>query len=408
MRIFLIYPEKLTLNAPLSGAPSVPMIIQGLIRAGHDVHYLGLTEPECDSMIPEYRGLYIHWNRFSFRPAYSDFLQVPQKASFWTRQKFRMLRYLTWLFLNWEAALNIRQIFSKIKPDLIYLATPLLGPVAAYIKTLYPRIPVVMRILGVQNAYLYIKDPFLPMRQLMLYVSFKAGCDGYIITDDGTRGDMVARRFGIPDDNICCWTNGIPDVIFEGKDNRAESLDGKLTILSTSRLDSQKHVERIVEAMPNILEEIPQAVLVIIGGGPERSRLEADVRRLGLGKHVRFLGRIVWEDVVPYYQTCDVFVAVADQSNLGNITYEAMACGCCVLALDVGGTSRVIRHGENGYLITKERLDSLAEEVRTLLKDKALRQRLGRGAGQFAEQTLERRSVRVAKEINFLESLAGG
>lgn len=94
-----------------------------------------------------------------------------------------------------------------------------------------------------------------------------------------------------------------------------------------------------------------------------------------------------------------------DYSNLGNPLLEAMLAGKCCVALDVGGTSKVMKHLETGNLININHLDSLSEVLIDLLKNQQLREYLGVNARNWALHNLESWAERLEKELREIDSL---
>jgi glycosyltransferase involved in cell wall biosynthesis len=106
-----------------------------------------------------------------------------------------------------------------------------------------------------------------------------------------------------------------------------------------------------------------------------------------------------------YYAAADVFVSLYDVSNVGNPLLEAMVAGKCCVALDVGGTSKIVKHGVTGILIAKEQLDSLDQVLVSLLENQPLRERLGANAREWAWQHLKTWDERLDQELREVEKL---
>jgi glycosyltransferase involved in cell wall biosynthesis len=114
-------------------------------------------------------------------------------------------------------------------------------------------------------------------------------------------------------------------------------------------------------------------------------------------------------DRVPHVLgAADVFVSTSTLTNMSIPTCEAMVVGVPVVALDVGGTSEVVRHEETGLLVAEEDRDGLGAAIARLVNDPELRRRLGANARAFAAQSFMSWDERVAAEIAVLDRLAGG
>jgi 1,2-diacylglycerol 3-alpha-glucosyltransferase len=103
-------------------------------------------------------------------------------------------------------------------------------------------------------------------------------------------------------------------------------------LLSLSRVAYEKRIDRVVGAMPAILAQQPEAVLLVVGDGPAKADLEAQAETLGLGAHVRFIGEIDHDAVADYYRAADVFVSASDSESQGLTYIEALAAGRKVVA----------------------------------------------------------------------------
>jgi glycosyltransferase involved in cell wall biosynthesis len=115
--------------------------------------------------------------------------------------------------------------------------------------------------------------------------------------------------------------------------------------------------------------------LLIAGDGPERPRLVSEIARLGLDGAVELLG--TRGDVHELLAAADVFVLSSESEGMPMSVLEAMAAGLPVVASAVGGVPEVVRDGETGALVPPRDPVALAEAIRLLVADPALRQRFG-------------------------------
>ena len=127
--------------------------------------------------------------------------------------------------------------------------------------------------------------------------------------------------------------------------------DGPI-ITFCGRLTPQKCLANLIEVWPAVRNSQPNATLLIAGTGELEASLKAQA-----GEGVRFLGRV--DDVAPVLNLSDLFVLPSAAEGLSNAMLEAMACGLPVLATNVGGTSDVLEHQQNGWLIAPDSPDEL-------------------------------------------------
>ena len=114
-------------------------------------------------------------------------------------------------------------------------------------------------------------------------------------------------------------------------------------LLSIRRLAPRMGLDKLIQAMPEIIARCPDACLVIGGTGPEEARLRALVAALHLESHVRLAGFIPPEQLVSYYQAADLFVLpTLALEGFGLVTTESLACGLPVIGTPVGATPEIL------------------------------------------------------------------
>jgi glycosyltransferase involved in cell wall biosynthesis len=154
-------------------------------------------------------------------------------------------------------------------------------------------------------------------------------------------------------------------------------------------------------------------LLLVVGDGEERARLEALARELGVMQNVRFTGAVPQEDVARAMHAADVFLAVADLSNVGNPLLEAMACGMCVVAVDAGDTRDLIADGRTGRLVDSSQRsgfvrpleERLADLLVQLAGDEGQRARLREGAAAYAREHFWTWEQRMSAEVDAVTQL---
>ena len=138
-------------------------------------------------------------------------------------------------------------------------------------------------------------------------------------------------------------------------------------------LVAEKRISDVLNVWQEIQNQIPAAGLIVVGDGPERASLESSKQR-----GVQFAGNV--GNVVDYMRAADAFVLPSDCEGLSNSMLEAMSVSLPCVVTAVGGAPDVITHKTNGWLYASGNLEELTEGLVTLLKDQALRDRLGSAA----------------------------
>ena len=146
-------------------------------------------------------------------------------------------------------------------------------------------------------------------------------------------------------------------------------------VLTVARLARQKGIDVLLSAA----SQVPDAMFLIAGEGPDRTALEARAAALGLGNSVRFLGAA--HNVPDLLAACDVFVLPSLAEGLPLSVLEAMAAGKPVVATRIAGTDEAVADGTSGVLVPPRDPDALATAIRSLLAEPDRASRLAR-AGQ--------------------------
>jgi phosphatidylinositol alpha-1,6-mannosyltransferase len=130
-------------------------------------------------------------------------------------------------------------------------------------------------------------------------------------------------------------------------------------VVCTARLVRRKGQDRLVRAWPQVRASCPGAVLLLVGDGPDRRRLERLVRRLGLGPCVLFTGSVPWRDVPAYTDAGDVFAMPCrtrrfglEPEAWGIVLLEAQACGLPVVVGRSGGAPETLADPSRGRVLT--------------------------------------------------------
>ena len=192
-------------------------------------------------------------------------------------------------------------------------------------------------------------------------------CSEYMVSE-------LNRYFGTPCDKIIVVPNGF-DLSTHVLDSAAsaQSLrriyapNGEHLLLYVGRITHEKGVHVLIDAMPAILEEFPDAKLLV--AGKNGRRLAPQAEQLGVEHAVHFLGYISDQRRDHLYQIVDAAVFPSLYEPFGIVALEAMGLGCNVIASHVGGLGEVVQHRENGLTIYPDDPNSIAWAVRELFRD---------------------------------------
>ncbi|HEY5659716.1 MAG TPA: glycosyltransferase family 4 protein [Gaiellaceae bacterium] len=164
------------------------------------------------------------------------------------------------------------------------------------------------------------------------------------------------------------------------------------------RMTAVKRTDDILVAFKRLRDEGVDAVLCLVGDGPDRPHLERRAHELGVIRDTLFLG--YQEDVAPFYAAFDALVLPSSNEGTPVSAIEALAAGRPVVATRVGGVPDVVQEGEDGFLVEPGATDELADRLAELAGDSELRERMGR-AGR--ERVLPRYAVeRLVDDVDRL------
>lgn len=171
---------------------------------------------------------------------------------------------------------------------------------------------------------------------------------------------------------------------------------GQRMVLFVGRIEPLKGIDTLIQAMALLAKDyrLENLCLAIVGGdasddpvteNKEMERLRRLRAELGITELVTFLGARDQQTLPYYYSAADVVVMPSHYESFGMVALEAMACGTPVIASKVGGLAFIVQDGVTGFLVPNDDPTALAHKIGLLLKDDALRQRLGQQAARWAQ-----------------------
>jgi glycosyltransferase involved in cell wall biosynthesis len=167
----------------------------------------------------------------------------------------------------------------------------------------------------------------------------------------------------------------VPNPVRSAPSTHAAPL-AKPTMLAVGRLVHQKGVDVLLEAFARAAPALPDWRLALLGDGPLREALEARARTLEIAGRVDWLGRV--EDPFPYYRGARMLVMASRFEGIPNALLEAMSCGLPAIVTDGSpGPLELVEHEITGLVVPVENPVALADAIRQLAGDAALRTRLG-------------------------------
>jgi PEP-CTERM/exosortase A-associated glycosyltransferase len=280
---------------------------------------------------------------------------------------------------------RIDQVIGELRPEILHAHSPVLNILPAIRAGRQHRIPTVyeVRALWEDAAASHGTHGNTGLRyRVTRLVETHAlhHADAVTTICEGLRADAIAR--GVAGDKITVIPNAVDRNSFKGPgvaDRALQTrlaLDGKIVLGFFGSFYSYEGLDLLLHAVPYLRQRRADIAVLLVGGGPEESNLQAIAQQLDLGQSVVFTGRVPHEQIQRYYDLVDLLVFPRVSSRLTELVtplkpLEAMAQERIVVASNVGGHRELIRHRETGYLFPPDDPQLLADGVLAALSDQA-------------------------------------
>jgi glycosyltransferase involved in cell wall biosynthesis len=187
--------------------------------------------------------------------------------------------------------------------------------------------------------------------------------------------------------------------------SRPDALGTRRTVIAVGRLSREKGVDLLLHAFARAALPLSAWQLVILGDGPERPALEAQIRVLGLQHNVLMPGVVA--DPERWLQHAELFVLSSRFEGFPNALLEAMSCGLAAVAFDCpSGPGEIIRNEHTGLLVPPADADALTAAIARLAQDPDLRRRLGTAAALDVAQRFNLNRVAALWEAAWIRVAA--
>jgi phosphatidylinositol alpha-1,6-mannosyltransferase len=170
-------------------------------------------------------------------------------------------------------------------------------------------------------------------------------------------------------------------------------LSDRPTVVCVSRLVPRKGQDMLIRALPELRKQVPDVVLLLVGGGPYRKHLTGMVDELGVGGNVVITGSVPWQELPAHYNAGDVFAMPArtrgkglDVEALGIVYLEASAVGLPVVAGNSGGAPEAVLDEVTGHVVDGRDVGQLRETLAALLLDPVRARRMGQAGREWVTE----------------------
>jgi glycosyltransferase involved in cell wall biosynthesis len=213
------------------------------------------------------------------------------------------------------------------------------------------------------------------------------------------------KFFHVPEEKVRFLYEAVDSQKFNPKIDASEVLEkfeGSRIILYAGSIIPRKGLIYLIQAIPHVVKEVPEAKFVFVGGKSKPAlNLKKLAQQLGVEKHVFFEGFVSDVDLPKYYKAADVLSCPSLREGYPLPCLEAMACGTPIVGTNLGTISEVV--GDSGILVGERDSVQLAEGIIAILKDPSLKRRLGERAARrvkenFTWEKVAQRAIEIYKE----------
>ncbi len=300
-----------------------------------------------------------------------------------------------------EAVSLITPIYRKEKPSLVHSTLFRADMIARRMKKIFPKIPLMGSF--VNNTYTpqrYRNQPFVQKVKLWLAYQldkFSAKKVDFFISNSETIKKAEGDALGVPQSKI--------QVIYRGRNLKKFSnitqteideikaslgIESKNILLNVSRLIQRKGQLDLVNALPAVLEDFPDTVLLIAGHGNYENILEEKTSELNLQNHVKLLGRRM--DVPELLELSTIFVYPSYAEGLPGALIEAMMARKIIIASNIGENLECVDE-KCALIFEKGQVRELADKIKHALHNFSDLKNLGENARKTAEEKFELGSI---------------
>jgi 1,2-diacylglycerol 3-alpha-glucosyltransferase len=351
------------------GAIAQYNLLQGLKKRGHDVSIIAPGH-SLRKTIENNNGTTIYRTRAIKLPHYMN------------------SRY----FFSPFPLFEVRKIIKKIKPDIINICSPYPISISAMLWARKYDIPVIGAI------HVLPQNMLAPFFNFKIYETIKEYTWRYLVyffnlvdwttIPTKTGADMFIKR-GLKT-NITPISNGLETKIFN-PDNDGEylrkryGLPDKNIILFTGRINEEKNLDVLINAIPYVLEKIDAHFLLVGSGGEYKNKLMNLTKELHVADYTTFTDFLDWKDYPNIYDIADVF-AIPSESELQSIvTMEALASGLPVVVVNNGALPELASMN-NGFVFEPKNSKQMAEYIVKILSNEKLKNIMGANSLKLIKQ----------------------
>ncbi|KMT11101.1 hypothetical protein BVRB_5g111830 [Beta vulgaris subsp. vulgaris] len=292
---------------------------------------------------------------------------------------------------------------AAFKPDIIHASSPGIMVFGALAIAKMLSVPIVMSYHTHVPVYIPRYTFSWLVKPMWLVIKFlHQAADLTLVPSAAIAKDLLAAKVAA-ENQIRLWNKGVDSESFHPRfrslEMRSRLSNGdpdRPLIVHVGRLG----VEKSLDFLKRVMDELPEARIAFIGDGPYREELE----KIFEGMPAVFTGMLQGEELSQAYASADVFVMPSESETLGLVVLEAMSSGIPVVAVRAGGIPDIVpedQEGKTGFLYSPGDLGDCLSKLRPLLHDSELRETIGKAARQEMEKYDWRAATKVIRNEQY-------
>lgn len=278
---------------------------------------------------------------------------------------------------------QVKKIIKKFKPDLVNICSPYPIGISAYICARRQKIPVIGSIHILPGNMI---TPFHKIRNQQRvenyswrYLIYFFNLVDWATIPTKTGADMYKNR-GLKT-NITPISNGLKIDIFNPKNDgeylrKKFGLPDKNIVLYTGRINEEKNLDVLINAIPHVLKKIDAHFLIVGSGGDYKQSLIKLSRELNIDENTTFTDFLDWDDYPNIYSIADVFAMPSEAELQSIVTMEAVASGLPIVVVNKGALPELVSM-DNGLIFESKNSKKMAECIVKILTDNNLKKKMG-------------------------------
>lgn len=385
-------------------------LAKGLAKQGHEVMVIcpSFTGKPHRTKRDGVTTVYLRSIRFPFYP---DQINAVPEGKKILKMKMPRLAYRHGLWITVDPYPELKKALRKFQPDVIHNQTAEMIAIAARRYAKKYDVPMVStghaypdNLTSQVKLLKPIKKPLDAILRTYM-ASFLKHSEYATMPTEMAIDDLVPknrRRFDVTVEPL---SNGVDLAKFTPGKAAVKVLrkfklePDKLRVLYVGRVDPEKSLGNVVTAFAGVVEEVPEAELVIVGDGTDRRHLIDLTQALGITNKVKFPGRIMPPDVTEIYRSATVFATASETETQGIVLIEAAATGLPLVAVDAGAVREVCQNKKNGVLCKPGDIMGMTDALVKILQDADLQQKYGEKSLEISKKHDLNRTLNRFEEI---------